>query len=275
MSQLNIFLQEVKDMKQSKFKKKYKALMLDVDGTIIMHSREEILPSKKVRSAINNAAGKIHIGLATSRPFSYTSYLIEHLKLSSPCIVTGGAQIYDPLKKTVVFETCVEKSAVKEIYKIAKKYKIKILDDGRGMMATLKEKDVKNPTQFWLEGVYSSDADNVISELSNVPTISVQKAISRFRTDGRVDVLVSHVDATKQHGILKVAEILGIETHDIIGVGDGYNDFPLLMACGLKVAMGNAVDDLKEIADYIAPSVEQDGVADVIEKFVLKNEKLN
>jgi len=41
------------------------------------------------------------------------------------------------------------------------------------------------------------------------------------------------------------------------------------MACGLKVAMGNATEDLKEIADYIAPTVDEDGVADVIEKFVL------
>jgi hydroxymethylpyrimidine pyrophosphatase-like HAD family hydrolase len=42
------------------------------------------------------------------------------------------------------------------------------------------------------------------------------------------------------------------------------------MASGLKVAMGNAIKDLKAIADYIAPSVEEDGVADVIEKFVLQ-----
>ena len=41
------------------------------------------------------------------------------------------------------------------------------------------------------------------------------------------------------------------------------------MACGLKVAMGNAVEDLKAIADYIALPVEKDGVAEVINKFVL------
>ena len=52
-------------------------------------------------------------------------------------------------------------------------------------------------------------------------------------------------------------------------MGDGYNDFPLLMACGLKIAMGNAVPELKAIADFIAPSVEEDGVATVIEKFIL------
>lgn len=41
------------------------------------------------------------------------------------------------------------------------------------------------------------------------------------------------------------------------------------MACGLKVAMGSAVEDLKAIADYIAPSVDEDGVVDVIQKFIL------
>jgi hypothetical protein len=43
------------------------------------------------------------------------------------------------------------------------------------------------------------------------------------------------------------------------------------MACGLKVAMGNAVPELKAIADYIAPSVTDDGMATVIEKFILNS----
>ena len=41
------------------------------------------------------------------------------------------------------------------------------------------------------------------------------------------------------------------------------------MACGLKIAMGDSVEDLKVIADYVAPTVEEDGLADVIEKFIL------
>lgn len=56
-----------------------------------------------------------------------------------------------------------------------------------------------------------------------------------------------------------------------MAVGDGYNDYPLLMAAGFKVAMGNAVPEVKAIADYIAPSVDEDGAADVIEKFILNN----
>jgi hydroxymethylpyrimidine pyrophosphatase-like HAD family hydrolase len=82
-------------------------------------------------------------------------------------------------------------------------------------------------------------------------------------------VVISNSLATKQHGIIEVARLLNISTKDIIGVGDGYNDFPLLLACGLKIAMGNANEELKKIADFVAPSVEEDGVATVIEKFIL------
>ena len=97
--------------------------------------------------------------------------------------------------------------------------------------------------------------------------------MSRF-TQQITEFIINHTQATKQFGILKIAEILNISTHEIIAVGDGYNDFPLLMAAGFKVAMGNGVEDIKQIANYIAPSVEDDGVADVIERFVL-NEKSN
>lgn len=256
-------------MKQSKFKKKYKALMLDVDGTIIRHSEKEILPSTKIKKAINKADKLIHVGLATSRPYPYVAHLVEHLTLSSPCILTSGADIFDPVRKTFVYKKLIDHSAIHKIYKIVKKYNLILLDDGRGSKGNLKENEIKEPTQLWIEIHDQKKVDDIFNNLSTITSVSVQKIISRF--DGKIEILVSHTESTKQHGILKVAEILGIETHDIIGVGDGYNDFPLLMACGLKIAMGNAVPELKEIADYIAPSVEEDGVVDVIEKFVLRN----
>jgi hydroxymethylpyrimidine pyrophosphatase-like HAD family hydrolase len=111
------------------------------------------------------------------------------------------------------------------------------------------------------------DADLLVKNWSRIQTISVHKIPSW--EEGKVDVDISHTSVGKQYAILEVAQILGIETHEIIGVGDGYNDFPFLMACGLKVAMGNAVQELKEIADYIAPPVEEDGIVDVINKFIL------
>jgi hydroxymethylpyrimidine pyrophosphatase-like HAD family hydrolase len=114
----------------------------------------------------------------------------------------------------------------------------------------------------------SPDLEKIIlDEFSSIPTLATHKI--PHPENNKIFIDITHARATKQLGVFELAKILDIETHEIIGVGDGHNDFPMLMACGLKVAMGNAVDDLKAIADYIAPTVDNDGVADVIEKFVL------
>lgn len=246
---------------------KYKALMLDIDGTIIKNSAENILPSKKTRNAINKADELIHVGLATSRPFQYVSHIINYLHLSSPCIISSGAQIFDPVKNKVLHEKLIDISVIKRVYKIVGKYDLIVLDDGRGFKSNLKEDQVKNPIQLWIEIPNQKQIDKILAEMSDMPSISVHKIMSRF--NGNIEILIGHTKATKQFGIQKVAEILGIETREIIGIGDGYNDFPLLMACGLKIAMGNGVEEIKAIADYIAPSVEEDGVAHAIEKFIL------
>ena len=63
---------------------------------------------------------------------------------------------------------------------------------------------------------------------------------------------------------------LKISRDEIIACGDGYNDVSMIRFAGLGVAMANACDDVKSCADYITYSNEEDGIAHVVEKFVLK-----
>ena len=111
-------------------------------------------------------------------------------------------------------------------------------------------------------------AEELYQKLKTNPAVHVTKSISGINPRDET-IHVTSCEATKQVAVVKFAQALKIETKEIIGIGDSYNDFPLLMACGLKVAMSNATADIKEIADYIAPSYEKDGVAEVIEKFIL------
>ena len=252
-------------MKSSKFKRKYKALILDVDGTLV--NGRYAVPSKKVTNAINKARDSIHIGVATSRPFFILAHIVSHLKLSGPSIVNAGANIIDSSSGKVLWQRPVLKKDLRKMQAIASNLGCELEFTSHkeypGLNTYLKE-DV---LQAWCPNLEPRLADKLVNEITHIPTITTYKVKSW--TDGKVDLVITHAQATKQHGILEVAKILNISTNDIIGVGDGYNDFPLLMACGLKVAMGNAVPDLKAIADYIAPTVDEDGVADVIERFVL------
>lgn len=249
--------------------KTFKALLTDVDGTLIPN-KPDGLPSQRVMDAITAAQEKIHIGIATSRPLFFAQHIFDHVPLSGPCIVSGGSQIYDATTKKIVWERPVEHDDFWKVIDIILPHTEKILvnEGDRDGEFTRSYKPDK-PLGICVNAISVELADILIDELSVIPGITPLKLTSH--TPGTVTVDVVHALATKQHGVFEVAKILDIDPSEIIGIGDGYNDFPLLMACGLKVAMGNAPDDLKAIADYVAPSIDEDGLADTIEKFVLNS----
>ncbi len=241
--------------------------MLDLDGTTI-ENRIDALPSEKVVEAISMVQEKIFVCVATGRSIRKASPILDILKVTNPVILLGGSQIIDGKSRKYIYEKPIRDEDVLKVIEILKKHPEKIMIDE-------KEKAVEYCPSYKLKTTYNlfpkyssiEAADKIAAELSHINTIATHKVINWEKGTYILDI--THAEATKQHAIYEVAKILGIDTHEIIGVGDGYNDFPLLMACGLKVAMGNAVPELKEIADYIAPTVKEDGVVDVIQKFVL------
>lgn len=253
---------------QKPFKKdQFKALIVDVDGTLVRNDKDA-MPSIRTTRAIAQASTLLHVGVATGRPLSMTAHIFDHLQLSGPSIVSGGSRVVDVKNKQVLFEQAMEETSITQIATIGKQFALDIfITDGNNEHKLTDSLHLTSPLELYFPGVNPDQVDTVVSHLSHIPNISIHKAASWKH--GCLDILITHAAATKQHGIQKVAEVLGISTHEIIGIGDGYNDFPLLMACGYKIAMGNAFDDLKAIADYVAPSVEQDGVAHVIETFLL------
>lgn len=247
-------------------KKKYKALICDVDGTLVGGGTHQ--PSKRLQDAVSLARAKIHIGVATARPLFLTKDIFSSLKLSGPSIIDGGAQIIDSETHSVLWEKQMNRDDYEKVVTVLNTLKIPFLINDDGVETeSPKNYRPKKPFAMCTLELSPQQADMVVTNLQHIPTLGVNKF--SWHIEDYEGVQVTHAMATKQHAIFEIAKILGITTEDIIGVGDSYNDFPLLMACGLKVAMGNAVPDLKAIADYIAPSVEDDGVADVIEKFVL------
>lgn len=249
---------------------KYKALMMDIDGTTVVSEMNSV-PSVRIVDAVAKAQKKLHVGLASGRTRIESQEIFKALHLSGPSIVSGGAQIVDAKTYQVLWESRISHSAVVEIEKIFVSAGIAayINDEETGDFALIKDSRYKQaPLTIWNPTLDPTVADALVESLSKISGITAHK-IHSWEPD-KFTVQATSSIATKQHGIFEVAKILGIETREIIGVGDSYNDFPLLMACGLKIAMGNAAQELKAIADFVAPSVEDDGLAVVIEKFILE-----
>lgn len=247
---------------------RYKALILDLDGTTIPN-RIDGFPSPAVREAIIQATRKIHVCVATGRNIEMVMDIAKNLQLSSPCIVRNGAQIYDPVKNKVLKEIFLPFASVSPIMEIltAYNYRPLLTPSQRVTKKHLGPEHGRKLLNIYVDGVKPEHVDEIETCTHHISHVNLHKMTSWH--DGRIDLAFSHADASKQHGIIEVARMLEISTSEIIGVGDSYNDYSLLMACGLKFAMGNAVTEVKDIADFIAPTMENDGVATIINKFIL------
>lgn len=249
---------------------KYKALICDVNGTLMINKIDGI-PSKRVSRAINQAKKVVHVGIASARPFIHADHLFKHLKLKGPSIVLGGSLIVDAYSKKILNEKPLNKNEFAQICKVLNELKLPFYVNELKKQTLFSDsfKLSSNPLDIYVPKLTESVANALKKSFSHLSSLDVHKA-----TDWESNMFavgIRNIKANKEHAILEVARLLKIKREEIIGVGDGHNDLSLLMACGLKVAMGNAVDDIKSIADYIAPPVEKDGLVDVIEKFILKN----
>lgn len=245
----------------------YKAVLCDVDGTLVCNKYNGKI-SKKVRDTILKAKNGVKIGIATGRALDRVTFIFDELGLKNPCIINGGAQIVHPVSRKILWEKPILPKDLKNITSILSKLQSKVwmVDNNKEKLFTNKIL-MKKPISFFISKIKEHKADMIIKKLSESGTLSLNKVVA-YKT-GCISLHITHAGATKKFAALKLAELMQIKQNDIIGVGDGYNDFPLFNACGLKVAIGNAVPGLKKASDYVAPTVNEDGVAAVIEKFVL------
>lgn len=247
---------------------KYKALFLDLDGTTIPNKRDG-MPSERVSDAIHKAKSRVFVCIATSRPLFIANHIIDHLDIRGLCVVNDATQIYDPVKKKIIETIYLNPGDVVKLKKYFKRYAIPlIINTSDGDQEEGASIAIDQICALCVPDISLEAADRIIADVTKYSGVAAHKIYSWTRKD-LYWVSLTHARATKLHAVVRIAELLGVKTEEMIGVGDGYNDYPLLSACGLKIAMGNAASELKAIADFIAPSVDEDGVATVIEKFIL------
>lgn len=260
----------------------YHLIVSDFDETL---GNQEKVINPKVISAVKRwiLSGR-RFSIATGRQYLMITDVIEKLGLVDPIVTRGGAEIVNPKDGKIIYSKSIDSKTVKEFIDFL---------DGKGLELAIEHKDViysdyyKRPDYvpiitfkplsefnlsdipkmliFAIEGDIDKKISFVTNELVNkFPQLFI---VPRNSTRGKAWDVTSE-SATKNLAVLKLITHLGLDREETVGVGDGYNDFPLLEACGLKVAMGNANAELKEIADMIVPDYKNDGVAYLIDKLL-------
>lgn len=253
---------------------KTKAIIMDLDGTAV-DSPGKQLPSDRLIKAMADLSDDFYICVATGRPWPMAEEIIESLGVSNPCIVSGGTQVYDPLTSSYLSQQNIGQESVERIYKILLNYDNNVVindfsyDDyasgGYDKEAINQKEDL-----FFINMVnmQKETAENLRAQLSEISDINVSFGTSHRR--GLLDLHITDKMATKEHAVASLLKTLGISRKNAIGIGDGHNDIHLFNAVGHKVAMGNAVPELKAVADEVIGDVKDDGLAAYFEKLAKK-----
>lgn len=248
-----------------------RALIFDLDGTAIP-AKIDGTPSSAVIQAVAEAKKYCHVSVATGRPYPYAHAILESLAINDLCILSGGAVIYSVREQKNVWEQQMDPEGIEEVL-----YPLKTFV-GSHLMETDAETYRKYPVQeFTLKqpanmvciyAVTHTEADRILRSTQTISGFAAHAMPSW--TPGLFDVHITHELATKKHAMQALLALLNVDHTCTMAVGDGGNDLPLFELAGIKVAMGNASDMLKKAADWIAPSVDEDGLAAAINHFILK-----
>lgn len=239
---------------------KYKKLLLDIDGTVL--SRKERLSEQLVQGVIASK-DKISISFCTGRTPDFTLSLARKLLLRTNHIVDDGSRVIDRTGKEL-WAIILPKDVINYYINLARKNNFKIA-------ATVENKLKLN----------ISEADSHISRLfpyyltkkqANILTSHVfspeyEAKVVWFDEEKGYNVSITHIHGNKKHGIEFLLNYEKVKPDETIGIGDGMNDLPLFDSVGFKVAMEDAPRELINKADLVVPSVEQDGVLEVLKQF--------
>lgn len=258
----------------------FKLLIADFDGTLA--GADHIVTSRVEKAVTRWIESGRHFSIATGRQYLMIERECLRLKLTTPVIVRGGAEVVDPVNGRVLHSELMTKEDVKKILAILLENKITFLIEKDDILYANFRFELDFPKVFYkkISEFEVSDTPKIVLKSNEKDAERVQKLMDGIENGfPKINIIRNHnnfgygwditsVKATKLHGIVKVMEYVAVKHSDVVGVGDSYNDFPLLEAAGLKVAMGNAHKEVREIADIVVPPHNEDGVAYLINKLL-------
>jgi hypothetical protein len=262
----------------------YKLLAVDIDGTLLNNRREITAKTKKaIYQAIDRG---VVFTISSGRPIQGVEMITRQLELDIPVITYNGAMVITGSTRNVIYSCCMREEDALLVERLGKERNttIAIWSDNQLFVNKMDERAEKyshiSGTQPKLYGDIYELIRKGISKILWYDEVERINAFERemhelvgpsmnFHTSQPFFLEFVDVNASKAIALEKLGEHYGIRREEMIAVGDGYNDISMIEYAGLGVAMGNAPDDIKQQADYVTLSNENDGVAHVIEKFIL------
>lgn len=254
-------------------------IALDLDGTLLSDDKKILTPTKKIITDLMEEGHIVVIATGRSNRLSILYY--HELGLTTPLINSNGAVIHHPLDPSWgIRHTPLEHRTALEIidasYQMNSKNILAAVHD-----AVYLDKFDQNIMNFY----QPTEKDpfhigNVVDRLKEDPTLmllypdkNTLPTLTDYLNDMHADIIdhrnwgepfhiieVTNKSVNKAIALHQVAKEYGIPPERVIAFGDELNDLAMIDYAGVGVAMGNAVDQVKNIANYVADTNENNGI---------------
>ena len=272
----------------------YKLVAIDIDGTLITDNKE-VTP--RTIETIKEASRKgIKVIICSGRSFYRLEKYVEEvgLKKENQCsICFNGGMIVENKTKNIIYSQHLDTEEVKELIQLGKILELPMMIYAKDTHYTEKIPDIIKQNDKNLEGLnlkvvhfdeinfnkeenyiykvcFIDKPEKIKEKRKEIPKELVEKYEVTSSVPEYIEIVKKGIK--KSEGIKAVMQIYGIKQEEVMAIGDGENDVEMLKFAGLGVAMENASDYVKEFADVITTSNNKDGVANAIEKYILRRE---
>ena len=273
-------------------------IALDLDGTTL--TRGHITP--RTRRALEAAIRKgVHVVIATGRVFSALPDDVFQIQGLEYVITSNGAMITDLCLQDVIYENCISAEAIKNVAALLRtnpQIPVEVFTDGMAYIGRDVYEELVNhgPKSRYMSRSYimrtRTPVDNIIEFLeehgSRIENINLHFAEKeeKERLRGELNAVpditltssmkhnleVGGATTSKASGLAALSELTDIGLGEMMACGDSPNDMAMLSEVGFAVAMRNGEPEVLALADFVAPSNEEEGVAYAVERFVLDAE---
>lgn len=266
---------------------RYRLVALDLDGTLL---NDDNSISKRNRSAIRAARERqVIVTLSTGRMYSSALRFARELEMVVPLITYNGALIKDTAGK-VYRDLPLPLPVARTVLAVAQEYNIHVnlfindqlyVDRDDIWTERYRRSSGVTPKLVPSLGQILNTEPNKVLLLGEEKKLLPVRAVLAKELAGKVHITSSspyfleiiHPEVSKRSGLAYLLSKFDITPKEVIAVGDNYNDLEMINFAGLGVAMANAPAEVRAQADYVTGRNSDDGVAQVIEKFILSSDK--
>jgi hypothetical protein len=255
---------------------KIKAIFFDIDGTLLSHKQNDVPESSRMALKALRERGIMTVVATGRHMIEYSQLPVNDIEFDGYLTLNG--QLLLDSERKVYAGTPMDQGEMKVLAGIFKRSKIPFVFIGENNRYINYVDDTVVNTQAQTKGTVPDIGDysgeKIYQILAFVPEekkkildeMLDECSITSWNDTG-IDIIPK--GGGKSAGIQKFLDEHGMDRSEVMAFGDGENDMEMLRFAGIGVAMGNASDQVKAVADYVTDTVDQDGIAKALKHFGL------